>query len=93
MQRRHVVLGYATVRARQDSFLLNAGEAVRAHEFHWSELESPLDASPTYDVLEQSGRVEGYQRDNVLASYFHIHFGAHPDLAPRFVEACARRQS
>ena len=90
MQRRRVILGYATVRARRRNFLLAEGETARGHEFHWSELEGAIaPAHAAYDVLEHDGRREGFAGDNVLASYVHLHFGAHPALAPRFVAACA----
>jgi cobyrinic acid a,c-diamide synthase len=93
MQRRRVMLGYATVRARSSSFLLPEGEVARGHEFHWSELEGTIGGSrAAYDVLEHGGRTEGYLAGNVLASYIHLHFGANPLLAPRFVEACAAYQ-
>lgn len=89
MQRRRVGLGYLSARARQDTPLLARGEVVRAHEFHWSHLEGALPPElAAFEVQEDPGRLEGYARGNLLASYAHVHFGARPDLAPRFVEAC-----
>lgn len=89
MQRRRVGLGYLSIRARDDTPLLPKGESVRAHEFHWSRLEGEIPAAQAaFDVLEQPGRLEGFAQGNLLASYAHIHFGAHPDLAPRFIESC-----
>ncbi|MBI2886328.1 MAG: cobyrinate a,c-diamide synthase [Chloroflexi bacterium] len=89
MQRRRVGLGYLSARARQDTPLLARGETVRAHEFHWSRLERDLPPErAAFEIEEQPGRLEGYARGNLLASYAHVHFGARPDLAPRFVEAC-----
>jgi cobyrinic acid a,c-diamide synthase len=90
-----VTLGYRVARARRASLLLPAGKTVRGHEFHWSVLDRAVDAAAAaYDLESASGQpagVEGYvagPRDNVLASYVHLHFGADPTLAPAFVRAC-----
>ncbi len=89
MQRGRVRLGYYTVKARRDNPLLQAGESVRGHEFHWSGLEAgPSDAQAAFDIDEHPGRLEGFATPSMLASYVHLHFGARPDLAPRFVTAC-----
>ncbi len=86
-----VTVGYREVRARQDGPLLRAGERLPGHEFHWSTLHDlPSAADAAYDVLDQPGRVEGYQRGGLLASYIHLHLGSRPGLAARFVTACAR---
>jgi cobyrinic acid a,c-diamide synthase len=82
-------LGYRTVTALNDGPLLRQGEEVRGHEFHWSVLKSGSDAAPAYAILEMPGRREGYQRGRLLASYVHLHLGARPQLAPRFVANCA----
>jgi cobyrinic acid a,c-diamide synthase len=93
MQRRRSHLGYATVRALTDTLLLRAGETVRGHEFHYSTWEGvPVDAPRAYAVAprgQATGRVEGFARGNLLASYVHLHFWSEPDLARRFVAAAA----
>ncbi|MBI4497764.1 MAG: cobyrinate a,c-diamide synthase [Chloroflexi bacterium] len=90
MQRRRVGLGYREVEARRDTLLLSAGSRVRGHEFHWSVLEGALPQEDmAYDVLGE-GRDDGFAQGNILASYIHLHFGADPDLAKRFVAACTR---
>lgn len=89
MERRRVGLGYLTVQALQDTPLLAKGDRVRAHEFHWSRLEGSLPPERVaFQVEEHPGRREGFAEGNLLASYAHIHFGARPGLAPRFVSAC-----
>ncbi|MDO8672794.1 MAG: cobyrinate a,c-diamide synthase [Dehalococcoidia bacterium] len=91
MHRQRRRLGYVTVRAREDNLLLKQGEMVRGHEFHWSELECPIDEETgAYEVLDQAGRIEGYVRDNLLGSYVHLHFGSNADLARNLVSACLR---
>ncbi|HZR00346.1 MAG TPA: cobyrinate a,c-diamide synthase [Chloroflexota bacterium] len=91
LERGRLTVGYRTATARRDSFLLRAGERVRAHEFHWSGLVGGPPPDAAYQ-LDETGAVEGYARGNVLASYLHVHFGSDPRLAPRFVEACAVRR-
>ena len=89
MTGRKLTLGYRTVRARRATPILGVGDEVRGHEFHWSVNEgSPDGATAVYDVLDQPGRVEGYSVGSVTASYVHLHLGARPGLARRFVESC-----
>jgi cobyrinic acid a,c-diamide synthase len=85
-----VTVGYRELRARADGPILRRGERVPGHEFHWSMLHSGADAAhASYDVLDQPGRLEGYQRGSLLASYIHLHLGSRPGLAARLVDACA----
>lgn len=93
MRRRHLTLGYRTVSSLRATPLLRAGETVRGHEFHWSELARPLPSDrAAYRVAERGGVLEGYADRGVLGSYVHLHFAAHPAMARRFVESCARRE-
>ena len=88
-----LTLGYRTVRAMQRNCLLDAGETVRGHEFHFSSLQDVTAAvPPAYEVLDQPGRREGFVMQNVLASYIHIHLGSKASLAPHFVATCAGSQ-
>lgn len=91
MQRRRVTLGYRTATARRPSILLDAGEQVMGHEFHYSEPASLVPAEmAAYQLAEKDGALEGYSSSNVLASYVHLHFATRPDLARRFIEACSQ---
>lgn len=91
MEDRRVRLGYVTVRARARSLLLRPGEEVRGHEFHWSRLDTPPEeASAAFLVPGPPERLEGFALSNLLASYVHFHFAAHPRMAERFVRACSR---
>lgn len=85
-----LTLGYRTLRALHNTCLLEAGDTVRGHEFHFSSLQdSPADVPAVYEVLEQPGRREGFVRQQIVASYMHIHLGSKASLAPRFVATCA----
>ncbi|HWO94282.1 MAG TPA: cobyrinate a,c-diamide synthase [Dehalococcoidia bacterium] len=88
MERTRLTLGYRTVRARADGPLLPAGRSVRGHEFHWSELDAPVPAATAAYQVVETGALEGYAKDNICASYIHLHFAADLSIAPRFVEAC-----
>jgi cobyrinic acid a,c-diamide synthase len=91
MRRDRPVLGYRTLTARAASPLLAAGETVRAHEFHYSELvgEVPVERA-AFDVAERPGSPHGYAAERILASYMHVHFGSKPAMASRFRAAAAR---
>jgi cobyrinic acid a,c-diamide synthase len=90
LDRPRLTLGYRVATARRSSFLLRAGEQVRGHEFHWSQLRGEVPAATAaYELHDGAGRLEGYAVSNVVASYLHLHFGSDPRLAQRFVTACA----
>ena len=91
MSKGRLTLGYREVEALADGVLLAKGARVRGHEFHWSVADSP--ASPehaTYAVRSQDGRIEGFRRGSLWASYIHVHLGSRPEMARRFVEQCAK---
>ena len=85
-------LGYRTVQSLNDGPLLNKGEIVRGHEFHWSVLEDRVDSSYAYRIIDKGNIFEGVQRNNILASYVHLHMGSLPSMATRFIETCRRFQ-
>jgi cobyrinic acid a,c-diamide synthase len=92
MRHRRRALGYVELRARRASLLAEAGRALRGHEFHWSELAAGAELADAFDVLGSDRRREGFARGKLLASYVHLHFGADPDLARRFVAALEPEQ-
>jgi cobyrinic acid a,c-diamide synthase len=88
-----LTLGYRLARSAADSWLLEEGEVLRGHEFHYSVwVDRPDDVPPAYFLLPRSGagdpRPEGARIGSLWASYVHVHFGAKPELARRFVNAC-----
>ncbi len=87
LRRPQLRIGYREVRTGPASFLHPL--AVRAHEFHCSRERGGRGGAPAWEVLDQPGRLEGWASERVLASYVHLHLGAHPSLAERFVTACA----
>jgi cobyrinic acid a,c-diamide synthase len=86
-------LGYRTVQALNDGPVLRNGEVVRGHEFHWSILDDSQMPANAYKFLENNERLEGFQINNLLASYVHLHFGSLPYLAQCFVNNCLKFQA
>jgi cobyrinic acid a,c-diamide synthase len=85
-----VTVGYRTVTAIRDTPLMPSGAATMGHEFHYSELSSPVSAeSAAYRVAERGGAPEGFADRNVLASYVHLHFGTDRRIPERLVAACS----
>lgn len=90
-----LTLGYREARAATSSWLLQEGETLRGHEFHYSTWEGrPGDLPPAYLLTHPRGkeppRPEGACLGNLWASYVHLHFWSKSELADRFVFACSR---
>jgi len=84
-----LTLGYREARAATPSPFFNAGETVRGHEFHYVAAQPPADpVAPAWRFA--GGRVEGFTRGSVHASFLHLHWAAIPWLAKRFVAAARR---
>jgi cobyrinic acid a,c-diamide synthase len=88
-----LTMGYRQVTAARDLILARQGEQFRGHEFHYSDwLDRPVDLPHAYTIASRTDEGvhhEGYSRGNLLASYIHVHFASRPELARRFVSACA----
>jgi cobyrinic acid a,c-diamide synthase len=83
-----LTLGYRVATATTGSPVAAAGEVLRGHEFHYSVTDPPGRA------LRLEGRTGsgegGFASSTLFASYLHLHLGAHPGPAARFVAAaCA----
>ncbi|MGH9001041.1 MAG: cobyrinate a,c-diamide synthase, partial [Acidimicrobiia bacterium] len=82
-------LGYRRARALADTPVAPDGAEMRGHEFHYSRTDPPGDA------LHLEGRFgrgpSGFATPRLLASYLHLHFGADPTPAHRFVATAAHR--
>ena len=85
-----LTLGYREAVAATATPWIDAGERVRGHEFHYSEVESPAGAAPAWSLSARGQtRAEGIVSGAVQASYLHVRWAAHPQLAQRFVRAAA----
>ncbi len=89
---RKLTLGYTLAHAVNDSIISKAGDSLKGHEYHFSEIQSiPRDASFAYEMRRGKGisdHSEGWQVYNALACYSHTHMCSMPQTASRFVEAC-----
>lgn len=87
-----LTMGYRVVRAISGNWLWRAGEELRGHEFHHSVWNKrPADLPYLYEFQPHTPRHaaqrEGASLGSIVASYTHLHFLAHPQLAMRFVTA------
>lgn len=92
---KRLTLGYRQAIALNDSPLMPADTIVWGHEFHRSCLTAPpqvpLYTTWRYDQhRSESGQPEGWQQQQLHASYIHLHFGATPELPQRFLHRCAQ---
>jgi cobyrinic acid a,c-diamide synthase len=100
-----LTLGYRDAVAASATPWLDAGERVRGHEFHYTQVEPaetvgdgavgpsagtgvPPGLAPAWTLSARGKeRAEGYAGGGIQASYLHVHWAAHPELARRFVHA------
>ncbi len=87
-------LGYREITLKKDTIIGKKGQVLRGHEFHYSSLENPdTQIQNIYDVTSRVGQdiqLKGYQDNNTLGSYLHLHFGSNPACAQQFVATCKR---
>ncbi|MFH0998607.1 MAG: cobyrinate a,c-diamide synthase [Pseudomonadota bacterium] len=91
MLQRLKTLGYREITLKNDTILGPAGQTVRGHEFHYSEIIPPAEVPGMYAVTSRFGEPEveeGFQVNKTLGSYIHLHFGSQPNAAAAFVQAC-----
>jgi cobyrinic acid a,c-diamide synthase len=82
-----LTLGYRRARVRVPMPLAEQGAELRGHEFHYSVLD------PAGDALDIEGRfgagMGGFATQTLFASYLHLHLGADPTPAERFVASAS----
>ncbi|MFX0576701.1 cobyrinate a,c-diamide synthase [Nocardia nepalensis] len=92
-----LTLGYRDGVALADSALWRAGERVRGHEFHRTQLVTPGDVTHAWGWHTAGDRIrEGALIHQVHASYLHTHPAGNPRATSRFVTAaahCARTRA
>jgi cobyrinic acid a,c-diamide synthase len=93
---RRLTLGYREAVAVTPTPWLEAGERVRGHEFHYSQVE-PIEgaarsrAGPAWKLSARgASRPEGFVAGGMQASYLHVHWAAHPQIALRLARRAQR---
>ena len=83
-----LTLGYRRATAIRDGFYARTGEEITGHEFHRTSTQFPPGQAGAWAWLGPDGHwSDGWSSANVHASYLHIHWAGHPQLAQRFAEA------
>jgi cobyrinic acid a,c-diamide synthase len=91
-----VNFGYVTVKLTGDCLLGRKGTRIRGHSFHYSRIAAHEALRTSYRVtysLSGKEENEGFTAGSILASYIHLHFRAHPDVARHFFEAAKAARS
>jgi cobyrinic acid a,c-diamide synthase len=84
-------LALAYVEVATTGGLFGSGQTARGHLFHHSTIVGTPATDRCYQIKTSRGEKsdEGYQVNNVLASYAHLHLSSNPALAVAFVDHCA----
>ena len=90
-----LTLGYRQAIALRDSPIIPAGQTVKGHEFHRSQL-TLANSTPQWQlqgVHRTSPQfTEGWNRKQLHASYLHLHWGNAKYLPQRFIRYCRNYQ-
>jgi cobyrinic acid a,c-diamide synthase len=81
---------YVAAEAARSSFLVRLGERYQGNEFRISAWSGASAQAAAWKVFPPSGgeaRPEGFVKDNLHASFVHLHFASAPELPDRFVAA------
>ena len=84
---RLVRFGYGELTARTDNLLLQAGETLPVHEFHYWDCTQNGEAFQMRKPLTGRSWECGFASDTLYAAFPHLYFAGRPELAERFVAA------
>ncbi len=94
MQSKLQTVGYVEATALTDNVLCAAGDVLRGHEFHFSQMiiDDSHEKFPWAFEFKKTRTGEvytgGYFHHNIVASYLHIHFAGNERNALRFLNKC-----
>ena len=88
MQQGRMALGYCEVETLARTGFGPAGEVLKGHVFHWSDIDGlPSDYPFVFRVKKDTCVMyDGITYNNVLASYVHLHFLSNPQWPRRLLE-------
>lgn len=84
-----LTLRYPAAVAIQDDLLSRSGEVVTGHEFHRTATDPNSGTGAYGPAWTIDGEPTGFASRTLHASYLHVHWAGHPQLAQRFADACA----
>jgi cobyrinic acid a,c-diamide synthase len=81
--------GYVTLSAKRDTAFFKAGEAIKAHEFHYYESE---DCGEDFSAVKPNGRAWAcmHASGNLLAGFAHLFYESNPEPIRRFLRLAAK---
>ncbi len=85
-----LTMGYRVAVSSRDTLLGRPDEEVTGHEFHRTTVSLDAAAGETAAVGPAwllDGRDDGVAGETLHASYLHVHWAGHPQLAQRFADA------
>ena len=84
-----LTLGYRTATALRDNLLARKGESITGHEFHRTTVTGldHVDQRSLDPAWDLGARTDGVAGPTLHASYLHVHWAGHPQLAARFADA------
>lgn len=87
-------VGYVKATGLSDSLLLEKGNTVQGHHFHFSKMKALVAPFPwAFSLRGRKGEIQdGYHQEYLTASYLHIHLLGNPKIGERFLQICKERQ-
>ncbi len=93
----NTLISYSLAKVTIPNILSAPVAEIKGHEFHNSVItEIPADAKFAYTMLMGHGiqnKKDGWIKNNVLASYMHIHFAQNKKIAETFIDKCRKFSS
>ncbi|MEE0845445.1 MAG: cobyrinate a,c-diamide synthase [Eggerthellaceae bacterium] len=84
--------GFVEIRAQRDCLCCDAGDSIRAHEFHYWHSDAQGDAFVASKPSSPKQWPCIVATESLMAGFPHAYYPANPSFARRFVEAMARRR-
>lgn len=90
---KRLTLGYREATALTSTPCVAAGDRLRGHEFHYSELETESSSPAWVMSVRGAERREGFASASLHASYLHLHWASSPQVAHRLLTTAARSRA
>lgn len=84
--------GYIDMSAQQDGLLCKRGDSLPAHEFHYWDSTNCGEGFAAKKPQSSRGWHCGHHSEVLYAGFPHCHLGGNPQIAQRFLQACAKFQ-